>query len=42
MKRVFLIAVLSAIAGGLTAYGVVNSMFSDNASVVTSTGDSGM
>ena len=42
MKRVILIAVLSAVAGGLTAYGVVNSMLSDNVSVVTSTGDPGM
>ena len=42
MKRGILITLLSALAGGLTAYAVVNNMSSDNVSVGQMSGDGAM
>ena len=42
MKRGILITLLSALAGGLTAYAVVNNMASDNVSVGQPAGDGAM
>ena len=42
MKRGVLITLLSAIAGGVTAYAVVNNMTSDNMSVADANVDGGM
>ena len=42
MKRGILITLLSALAGGLTAYAVVNNMASDNVSVGQTSGDGAM